>query len=162
MDQNENTKSGPEQAQSPGLQDSASQAEEPGDMKAESPRKCKICGGPNYHGCGCEAKRQANAMVEIKNAHKVEQPESETPAESETDEELESILSAEGIIAEHEAFKKMAQDIRVMSEGQETVCVCLYDANNLLKIIAGDLITIRKFLTKEDEVKNADADKDKN
>ena len=140
MDQNENVKSG-----------------------SEPLRVCKICGGPNHYGCGCEAKAAAAATAAgLSESEAAGLLESETPAESETDEDLENILSAEGIIAEHEAFKKMAQDIRVMSEGQETVCVCLYDANNLLKIIAGDLITIRKFLTKEDEVKNADADKDKN
>ena len=122
---------------------------EPGRIQRESSRVCKVCGGPNHYGCGCEAKRQAKAMVEIENIHKDEQPASGT------DDILEDILSPEGIIAEHEAFKKMAKDIKVMAEGFETMCVCLYDTNNLLKIIAGDLITIRKFLTKEDEVKDA-------
>ena len=164
MGQNENTKSGPEQAQDcPGPQASASQAVEPGNIKAESPRKCKICGSPNHHGCGCEAKRQARAMVEMENSYKkVEQPESETPGESEADDILEAAFSPEAIIKSDEVNKRMAKDIKTMADGFEGLCVCFYDTNQFLQIIAGDLITIRKFLTKEDEVKNAGADKDKN
>ena len=57
MDQHANTKnvSEPGQAQNPELQESARQAEEP-------PRKCKICGGPDHRGCGCEAKQLREAQ----------------------------------------------------------------------------------------------------
>ncbi len=104
-------------------------------------------------------------MVEIENIHKKdEQPESETPDEQEIDafhnmmEKIFSRCQIEDIAKLLEGQFDAAKDLKTMAEGFETMCVCLYDANNFLKIIAGDLITIRKFLTKEDEVKNADAD----
>lgn len=64
MDQNDLTKNGPKE--------SPSQAEpgpaEPDAMQQESPRVCKICGGPNHYGCGCEAKqKQAAVQVETEN-----------------------------------------------------------------------------------------------
>ena len=143
MDPNENTKSGPEQEQpqSPALQDSASQADELDRMKAESPRKCEICGSPNHHGCGCEAKRQAKAIVEIKNIDKAEQPLL-TPAEEQKvldealDEDVDKVLSAEGIIESHNATMQMAKDIRTMVDAFEGLCAAMYDSNNYLKIIA--------------------------
>lgn len=167
MDQNENTKSGPEQeqAQSPAPQVSASQAEEQDRMKAESPRVCKICGGPNHQGCGCEARqKQAAVQVETENIKSPEQPESEkpTPAESETDDALEDVLSEEAIVESHKSNLQMAKDIKTMADGFDGLCACMYDTNNYLKVIAGDMITIRKFLTKEDEVKNADPAENKN
>lgn len=147
MDQNENTTGkSPEQAQNPGLQDSARQAEGPGNMKAESSRKCNICGGPNHQGCGCEAK--AAREWPGKDAPPDGQPESEAPAD-ESDDELESILTSEAIVESHKANLKMAQDIKKMADGFEGLCACFYDTNNYLKLIAGDLITIRKLLTKE-------------
>ena len=163
MDLNENTKSGPEpeQAQSPALQDSASQAEERDSMKAESPRKCKVCGGPNHLGCGCEAKRQAAAMVEIKNIHEAKQPESEapTPVPDKADENMFSPFTEEALKQDLESRLQMAKDIKTMADGFEGLCACMYDTNNYLKVIASDLITIRKFLTKDDEVKNAAPEK---
>lgn len=52
-------------------------------MEQESPRKCKICGGPNHHGCGCEA-RAAKAAGIVSNEHiKKEPPEpKQRPAET--------------------------------------------------------------------------------
>jgi len=153
MDQNENTKSGPEleQPQSPGPQDSASQADEPGNMKAESPRKCKICGSPNHHGCGCEAKAAKEWPGE--DAPPGGQSESETPApsESETDKALEDVLSPDAIVKSHKLNIQIAKDIKTMADGFEGLCACMYDTNNYLKVMAGDLITIRKMLSKEDD-----------
>jgi len=97
MDPNENTKSGPGQNHdSPGPQDSARQPEEPGDMQAEPPRKCKICGSPNADGCGCEARqlREAKEAGLTENEAKAllepePQPVSEKPTPAKpTDEEI--------------------------------------------------------------------------
>lgn len=188
MDQNENTKSEPKQDQSPGPQDSASQAEEPGNMKAESPRKCNICGGPNHYGCGCEAKAMREVNFEAP-APAAGQPETEAPADHGTltlstgqvagQPESEALAAETQTQAEKKAaFNKViegilnqcspddvkkilegeldfAKDIKMMADGFEGLCACLYDTNNYLKIIAGDLITIRKILSKEDEVKDA-------
>ena len=46
----------------------------------------------------------------------------------------------------------MAKDIKIMADGFEGLCACMYDTNNYLKVIAGDLITIRKVQLKEDKV----------
>jgi len=128
-------------------------------MQQESPRVCKICGGPNHYGCGCEARqKRAAVQVETEGIKSTEQPASEMPAEYKIYEALESFLSPEVIIQSHKSNMRMAKDIQTMADGFEGLCACFYDTNNLLKIIAGDLITIRKSLTKEDEVKNADPD----
>lgn len=135
MDQQENTKSGPEQNQV--------QAEPEEQQKPEPPRKCKICGGPNPSGCGCEAKARIDADMPTKED---EQPESEAsplpPAEEQK------------VLDEVHIAKDIKSRVEIMSEGFETLCLSLYDTNNLLKIMAGDLITIRKHLTKEDEEKS--------
>ncbi len=123
-------------------------------MQQESPRKCKICGGPNHHGCGCEAKAAKEWPGE--DAPPDGQPASEAPAESKTfasKDELEDVLSEEAIIESHKSNIQMAKDIKTMADGFEGLCVCMYDTNNYLKLIAGDMITIRKFLTKEDDPK---------
>lgn len=152
MDPHENTKSGPGQNDSPGPQVSANQADEPGDMKAESPRKCNICGGPNHYGCGCEARqKQAAVQVETENIKPAEQSESENDI-------IEDVFSPEAIKESDKVNRQMAKDINTMADGFEGLCACMYDTNNYLKLIAGDLITIRKLLSKEDEVKNADPD----
>jgi hypothetical protein len=49
----------------------------------------------------------------------------------------------------------MAKNIETMADGFQGLCALMYDTNNYLKVITGDLITIRKHLSKEDEVKNA-------
>ena len=142
----------PGQLQSPELPGSASQAEEPGSMQAESPRQCSICEGPNHYGCGCEAKARTEGTgfgaPAAGQRRTVGMVETEAPV-AKVDDDLESILSPEGIIEEHEAFKKMAKDIKTMADGFEGLCACFYDTNQYLKIIAGDLITIRKILTNE-------------
>ena len=220
MDPNGSTKNKSGQNhQCQGPQASARQKEEPGSVKGESPRKCTICGSPNHHGCGCEAKRRINtineyidrlpkentsreqvieavkqfnfsAKVELTEALQCsidetpgvladylgftepEQPESEAPTDVETltetqarvsapgvqpavIDDLEDILSPEAIRAAHEINLKMAKDIKTMAEGFEGLCACMYDTNNYLKLIAADLVTIKKILTKEYEVKNA-------
>lgn len=102
-------------------------------------------------------------MVDIENAHKTEQPASEapTPADKILEDELVAVLSPEAIIKSQKAQMQMAKDIKTMADGFEGLCACMYDTNNYLKVIAGDCITIRKFLRKEDEVKNADPDEPK-
>jgi len=116
---------------------------------------CKICGGPNHHGCGCEAKQRAAAVVG-ETEHIVITGLQHKPGEpaSETDDTLEDILSPAAIRAVHEAQMKSYKDIETMAAGNEGLCACMYDICNYLKLITGDLITIRKHLTKEDEVKD--------
>ena len=88
-----------------------------------------------------EAKRQAKAMVEIENIHKAKQPTSEaqTPAPVE-DDNLEDILSPQGIIREHEAFLQMVKDVKMMADGFEGLCACMYDTNNYLKLITAEVL----------------------
>ena len=67
------------------------------------------------------------------------------------DEILEDAFSPEAIIESDKVNREMAKDIKMMADGFEGLCACMYDTNNYLKLITGDLITIRKHLTKEDE-----------
>lgn len=173
MEPKEDTKNGPEQKQ-------------PDALQQEPPRKCKICGGPNHHGCGCEAKQlrkaeeagltenEAKALLEPepqpasearrrRTVGMVENEISKLSEQQKSDDDiLKNVFSPEAIKESDKVNKQMAKDIRTMADGFEGLCTCMYDTNNYLKIIAGDLITIRKILTKEDEAKNADPDKNKN
>lgn len=130
------------------------------EVQREPSRKCKICGSPNHYGCGCEAKqlREAKEAGLTENEAKALQEPELQPA-SKMDDDLEDALSPQALIESLEASRGMANNIKTMADGFEGLCACFYDTNNLLKIMAGDLITIRKLLTKEDEVKNADPDK---
>ena len=87
-------------------------------------------------------------MVENKDLKPAEQPESE-------DDILEAVFSPEAIKESDKVNKQMAKDIKTMADGFEGLCALKYDTNNYLKVITGDLITIRKLLSKEDEVKDA-------
>lgn len=136
------------QSQSPELQNSGSQAAEPDRMKIESPRKCRICGGPNHYGCGCEA-RQKKAAVQVATEN-IKPAEQGTAEAKSPDEAIEDILTSEAILEAHEANIQMTKDIKTMADGFEGLCACLYDTNQYLKLLAGDVITIRKFLNKED------------
>lgn len=131
-------------------------------MQQESPRKCKICGGPNHHGCGCEARQRAAAVV-LETEHIEITSLQHKPGEptSEKDDVLEDILSPDAIREAHEAQMKSYKDIETIAAGNEGLCACMYDITNYLKLITGDLITIRKHLTNEDEVKD-DTDKNQN
>jgi len=165
MDPNENTKSGPEQDQCPGPPDSASQAEEPGDTKAESPRKCSICGGPNHYGCGCEA-RAAKIESDKQSAENKQiaaggpaagQPKAkidtvDSPS-TETDDDLEDILSAKALREAHDATMNMVKDIKTMNERSGAICDCLFDLCQYFKVVSEDLKTIKEVLIKKDEVK---------
>jgi len=185
MDPNSNTKnvSKPGQAQSPELPESARQAEEPDNMKIESPRKCKVCGGPDHRGCGCEAKQLRKAKEagltenEAKALHEPETPaaghrrtvgmvESEAPAavpeslkdtvdlpKTETDDDLDDILSAEALREAHDANMNMAKNIGIMTERSGAICDCLCDLCQYFKVISEDLKTIKEVLIKKDEVK---------
>lgn len=86
--------------------------------------------------------------METENIKPAEQPESE-------DEILEAAFSPDAIIESDKVNREMAKDIKTMADGFEGLCALMYDTNNYLKVIAGDLITIRKQLSKEDEVKDA-------
>lgn len=165
---NENTKNGPEQNQAQAEPGPAA----PDVMQRESPRQCKICGSPNHQGCGCEARQLREAKEagltenEAKALQEPEQPASEAPepveepVTSDADNELEKFLSAEAIIESQKASMQMAKDVKTMADGFEGLCALMYDTNNYLKIIAGDLIKIRKFHTREDEVNNAGENQD--
>lgn len=116
---------------------------------------CKVCGGPNHCGCGCEAKQLRDAKeagLTGDEAKALQEPEEQPASE---DKILEKVFSAEAIQESDKVNRKMAQDIERVADGFETLCACMYDTNNYLKLITGDLITIRKLLSKEDEVKNA-------
>ena len=153
-------------------------------MKAELPRKCKICGGPSHYGCGCEAKKAIEDLQHETNLlgqdledlagpgpdeQPAEQPKkvsadhvsAEQAEKDEAENEiLKKVFSAEAIEESDKVNRNMAEDIKTMADGFETLCTMMYDTNNCLKIIAGDLITIRKFLTKENEVNNAAENQD--
>lgn len=147
MDENENTKSGPEQNQPDAGPDV---------MQPEPPRKCKICGGPNHHGCGCEARQRRTFGIT--------EPTGPQPAEdaaavfykkqpipgADKEDDLKDILSPDAIREAHEAQMKSHKDIETIAGSIEGLCALMYDTNNYLKLITGDLITIRKFLNKED------------
>jgi len=66
---------------------------------------------------------------------------------------LDDVLSIDAIKDAHEANIKMAKDIKTMADDLDGLCACMYDTNNYLKLITGDLITIRKKLTEEDAEK---------
>ena len=152
MDQHANTKnvSEPGQAQNPELQESARQAEEPGDMKTESPRKCSICGGPNHYGCGCEAKQ----LSEAKDAGLTE---NEAKALHEPEAPIEDILmdvfSPESIKAAQKATINMAKNTELMVERSGAICDLLVDLCQCTKEITECLKTINENLVKKDEVK---------
>lgn len=110
MDPKENTKSGPEQNPAAGAEQKV--------MQKESPRKCKICGGPNHHGCGCEARQRRTVGMTEPTGPQPAEPTGPQPAEP--------------------TGPKQA------AEGFENLCVILYDTNNYLKLLASDLITIKK------------------
>lgn len=84
--------------------------------------------------------------------HKPGEPIPQTKSE---DDILEAVFSPEAIKESDKVNRQMAKDIETMAGGFEGLCALMYDTNNFLKVITGDLITIRKILTKEDEVKNA-------
>jgi len=175
MDPNENTKSGPGQNHdSPGPQDSARQPEEPGKMDAESPRTCKVCGGPNHYGCGCEAKAAADAAAGRQPESEAPVSEKPTPAKP-TDEEILKVhnyyswlresagmkslpLSDEPTPGSKEAIAEIietsfdtAKDIGTMAERSAAICDCLFDLCQYFKVVSEDLKTIKEILIKKDE-----------
>lgn len=91
----------------------------------------------------------------------------ETPA---ADDNLEDILTGPAIRKHYEANLKTAEQTEKIANGIEDLRVCFYDMNNYLKVIAGDVITIRNYILKEkairdsqlkeDEVKNAAENRD--
>lgn len=152
MDPNGNTKNGPEQSPSQA-------AAEPDVMQQESPRVCKICGGPNHQGCGCEAKAAkewpgddappgGTEHIEITSLqHKPGEPTPQ-PASDQNSSRIDRLNLVSGEL-------DTAKNIKTIADGIEGLCARMYDTNNYLKLIAADCITIRKCLTKEDEVKDA-------
>ena len=155
MDQHANTKnvSEPGQAQSPELQESARKAEEPS-------HKCKICGGPNHYGCGCEAKAAADAAPGEQSASEAPAALKLTPAERE--ETFRKVIDQIISRSSPDEIKKLLQaqfdfvkDIKIMSERSELIGDCIFDLSQLIKAISDDLKTIKEILIKKDEVKNA-------
>jgi len=178
MDQHANTKnvSEPGQAQNPELQESARQAEEP---DRESPRKCKICGGPNHRGCGCEA-RAAKIESEKKtaeynqiaggNRRTVGMLETEAPAalkltQAERDETFRKVIDEIISRSSPEEIKILlkaqilpsdfAKDVKIISERSELIGDCLFDLCQCTKAITESLKTINDILRKDEVKKNA-------
>ncbi len=153
MDPQENTKkTGPDQEQQTGQPAT--------ERKSEPARKCQFCKGPDHHGCGCEARAakeksriDLNALPKIHYAED-EQPEDEYPDEASMGEIMEKILSADVVKEARELSLQQSKDIHTMAESCEDFKTLICDMAATLKVIAGDLITIRKHLSKE-EVKNA-------
>ncbi len=122
-----------------------------GHVAQESPRTCKLCGGPNHLGCGCEAKqRRTVGMTEPTGP----QPAEPKPAETE-DGKSSAIVEA---IKVDEKLKSLAIDFagakvaaEIIRSEAEQITHLLSDILELLKKIHIDLI-------KEDEVKNAAAE----
>ena len=138
MVENESTKNGPGQSLAAGA--------EPDAMQQESPRKCKICGGPNHHGCGCEARqRRAAVQVGTENIFKSRKPAEETAKiaddQSPTDEEIADTI---------ERGEKLFGHIEAMSDNLSDLCGVLQQCRELLKSI-NDNILAKKIV----EVKNA-------
>lgn len=162
MDPNENTKNEPGQNQNPEQQGSEKPKAEPINRKAETPRKCQICGSPNHHACGCESKarkerillgtQESSAFNQV-----IEQPESETQIVNEqpSDGLLEKIFNVDVIDEARKVSVQQAEYVQgifnILEDHNEDFKSYMIDIVTLLKTIAGDLITIRKFLTKEDE-----------
>lgn len=155
MDQNESTKNVPGQNQSQDGNGHETLEELPGQSNIEQARKCQICGSPNHHACGCEAKAR-------KEKSRLEMSAQEPATTTGKDEELKNVLSAEGIIDQHKAMIEMAADVKAAREFFEGCMSCLGDAVQYLKVIADDVITIRKILRdeyKESEEPNAGENK---
>jgi len=82
--------------------------------------------------------------------------EPEQPLSEQIDEVLDDVLSVPAIKEMHDRQLESFANIDRMSNGIEGICTQMYDLGNYLKLITGDLITIRKALVKEAEVKNVD------
>ena len=130
MDPNENTKSGPEQNQPDA---------EPNAMQQESPRTCKICGGPNHHGCGCEA-RAAKAADEKHKAEYRERVETEKIGADKSSAIVEAVKIDEKLksLAIDFAGAKVAAEI-IRTEAEQ-ITRLLSDILELLKMIHNDLV----------------------
>jgi len=115
MDQNEDTKSGPVQKQ-PGAELDVPDVLQ---LHQESPRKCKICGGPNHQGCGCEAKQRRT--VDMPDIEPISpwpaeptgpQPAEPKPAETAlTKEELEALNRLDKSFCHIEAMSDNLSDL---------------------------------------------------
>lgn len=70
---------GQDQQQKPG--ENVDVSAEPDKMQQESPRKCKICGGPNHYGCGCEARQRRTVGMTEPTGPQPAEPTGPQPAE---------------------------------------------------------------------------------
>ena len=117
MDQNQ------ENQKQPG-QDQGGPAEV-GVMQQESPRKCNICGGPNHHGCGCEARQRREDEEDSAMNHERGEPGPEPqPALDWFHQKLT------------EEEREMALRVR---DNFENISVILQDIVSLLKTISSDI-----------------------
>jgi len=130
MDPHENTKSGPEQNQP----DAGSDA-----MQRESPRTCKICGGPNHHGCGCEAKQRRTVGMTEPTGPQPAEPTGPQPADKSS-----AIVEA---VKVDEKLKSLAVDLagakvaaELIRSEAEQITRLLSDILELLKTIHNDLV----------------------
>lgn len=152
----------------------------------EPARKCQIYGGPNHHGCGCEAKAAKEKsrldLIILPRLHFGVNGRALCPS-PEPDEKL-TLVEFEVTCPDCRQFMQQAaaaqQEIQqeiespedeledepplndLMAESCEDFKTLICDIAATLKVIAGDAITIRKFLNEEktwlnekEEVKNA-------
>lgn len=138
----------------------------PDAMQQEPPRTCEICGGPNHHGCGCEAKAARLAAREWPGPQPAEptgpqpteptgpqpaEPTGPQPAESKTDDTLEDILSPDAIREAHEAQMKSYKDIKRMADGGEKLFGHIEAMSDNLSDLCGNLHTVISYLSNCDQ-----------
>lgn len=110
-------------------------------MQQESPRKCRICGGPNHHGCGCEAKAALSTVT--RHSSQLETDTVDLPAETDKA-KTSAILEA---IKVDEKLKSLAVDFasakvaaEIIRSGAEQITSLLSDILETLKRIHEDIV----------------------
>jgi len=108
-------------------------------MQRESPRTCKICGGPNHHGCGCEAKQRRTVGMTEPTGPQPAEPTGPQPADKSS-----AIVEA---VKVDEKLKSLAVDLagakvaaELIRSEAEQITRLLSDILELLKTIHNDLV----------------------
>lgn len=154
--------------ESPGQNQAQGGPAEPGVMQQESPRVCKVCGGPNHHGCGCEAKQLLEAERaglterEAKALHEAQETEvtkamglQEVEPQPDQEPSAEEIARVYKSITGQNIESALNFDKRLF-ENLENLSVAAYDIVNLLKLISQESMAVRVELQKmEAKMNNA-------
>jgi len=165
--------------------------------KIEPARVCQVCGGPNHHGCGCEARKlkalkQKQALNALPKIHIYEggteyplcgNPDTEGdkfttneyevtcngcqvlltpksgpgPYAEQEEELLKEILANPLVIEARQLSLDQAKNIEMIASRFEDLVFYAKSIDATLKVIAGEVITIRKDLV---EVKEETEDPD--